>query len=338
MPKMCSCPFLRQYLWFAILRIANHSVFKTQNKTVPIFARKLRKFFAKKNFFLGNLDSASKVGTPPPPHKWEFWFLANLNSASNSVNPPPPQMGILDFSKFELSIKFHDPPPTHIHTHTWEFWILANLNSASNSATPRIGKCANHFEPPTGGASFLWSQFHIFTYLLDNLQYVPSKSNKRKLFRLINKKNTKTEHLKYLTFQLITANGQKHVYKIYKNQLRFCFSSHLFLLSEGYFKSVQDCLLSGKVFKQFLRNFNKNISKQNWKKQLINSGHRFQSLLVFVFGNKLSNVSTEYTKGFLMCTEIHSQILLEPKPLAKGWHIMLCCSHACRKWGLRELS
>ena len=47
--------------------------------------------------------------------------------------PPPQQMGIVDFSKFELSIKFCKPlhPP-----YKWELWILANLNSASNSANP----------------------------------------------------------------------------------------------------------------------------------------------------------------------------------------------------------
>ena len=38
-------------------------------------------------------------------------------------------MGILDLSKFELSIKFCKPPPPH----KGEFWILANLNSASDS-------------------------------------------------------------------------------------------------------------------------------------------------------------------------------------------------------------
>ena len=41
-------------------------------------------------------------------------------------------MGILDFSKSELNIKFHEPPPLH----KWEFWILANLNSTLNSANP----------------------------------------------------------------------------------------------------------------------------------------------------------------------------------------------------------
>ena len=94
------------------------------------------------------------------------------------------------FSKFGLSIKswilVPPPPPPHTHTQNgnfgiyqiwtrhqipqhppppakWEFWILANLNSASNSANPpppthtRIGKCANHFEPLTGGASY---QYH----------------------------------------------------------------------------------------------------------------------------------------------------------------------------------
>ena len=89
----------------------NHLVLKVQNKTVPIFVRKLRKFFAKKFFFfLANLDSASNSTSPHPPSTWEFWILANLNSASNSVRPPPPQPS------------------------TWEFWSLANLNSASNSS------------------------------------------------------------------------------------------------------------------------------------------------------------------------------------------------------------
>ena len=71
------------FLWFAI-RIANHSVFKTQNKTVPIFARKLRKFFAKIFFFFFSKFGLSIKSwklvppTPPlPPTKWEFWILAN---------------------------------------------------------------------------------------------------------------------------------------------------------------------------------------------------------------------------------------------------------------------
>ena len=65
-------------------------------------------------WILANLNSAPNSTNPhPPPTKWEFWILGNLNSAPNSMKlPPPPQkVGILDFSKFELSTKFHEPLP-----------------------------------------------------------------------------------------------------------------------------------------------------------------------------------------------------------------------------------
>ena len=59
----------------------------------------------------------------PPTLTWECWILANLNSASKvgnwSPQAPPPtlNMGMLDFSKFELRIKswklvFSSPSPT----------------------------------------------------------------------------------------------------------------------------------------------------------------------------------------------------------------------------------
>ena len=66
-------------------------------------------------------------------------------------------MGILDFSKFELSIKLHEHPPPP----QW------------------IGKCANHFEPPTGGASFwmhLFLSSRVLTNALDNGAF--KKNNK----------------------------------------------------------------------------------------------------------------------------------------------------------------
>ena len=68
--------------------------YSVQNKSVHIFARKL---------FLANLDSASKV---------ESWFHL----------PPLPDMGILDFSKFELGIKswklVSTPPPKLVNART----------------------------------------------------------------------------------------------------------------------------------------------------------------------------------------------------------------------------
>ena len=64
----------------------------------------------------------------------------NLKVGSTPPPPPPHPMdiGILDFSKFELSIK------------SWK------LVPPTPPSPPQIGKCANHFEPPTGGASFLF--------------------------------------------------------------------------------------------------------------------------------------------------------------------------------------
>ena len=108
-------------------------------------------FSQKKILFLANLDSAS---TPPhqhphPTHQtWEFGILANLNSASKVGNwcpltpdPPTLNMGILDFSKFELSIQSWksvstNPPPPTLNMGTLDFskfelsiqsWILFPL-------------------------------------------------------------------------------------------------------------------------------------------------------------------------------------------------------------------
>ena len=122
----------------SLIVVRLYFVLKVRNKSVPIFARKLRKFFTKKFFFfffffIANLDSASKVGswfprTPHPHWTWEFWILANLDSASKVGNwfprntPRPPL------------------PPPH---QTWEFWISANLNSAS-----KVGNWFPQTPPP----------------------------------------------------------------------------------------------------------------------------------------------------------------------------------------------
>ena len=111
--KTCTCivsynTFMYMYLLNQNFCGSNHSVFKTQNKTVPIrklenFSQKFFFFFFFFFFFKANLDSASNsvnpTPLPPPPHthKWEFWFLANLNSASNSANPPPTTNGNFGF-------------------------------------------------------------------------------------------------------------------------------------------------------------------------------------------------------------------------------------------------
>ena len=107
-PLICSS--LKQYsnefptlLWFAYTS-RRGTTWYSKSKTKPLcFMPENLENFSQKNFFLANLDSASKVESwfhqppppPPPPSRWEFWILANLNSASKFHEPPSP------------------PPPTH---------------------------------------------------------------------------------------------------------------------------------------------------------------------------------------------------------------------------------
>ena len=93
---------------------------------------------------------------PPSPPSQNGNFSSGLDLGNLKLtfgnwfrpNPPTPthpltlDMGILDFSKFELSIKSWKlvPPPPPPPPSIWEFWMLANLNSAS--------KVGNQFPPP----------------------------------------------------------------------------------------------------------------------------------------------------------------------------------------------
>ena len=121
MPSEISSPYNGSsgvfFLWFAYTSYRGTTWYsKSKTKPLCFLPENLENFLQKKIFFSANLDSASKV---------ENWFYQP---------PPPPQdMGILDFSKFELSIKFPRAPPP---PSTWEFWILANLNPASKFHEP----------------------------------------------------------------------------------------------------------------------------------------------------------------------------------------------------------
>ena len=67
------------------------------------------------------LEIGSTTSPPPSTHKIGIWDFSKFELSIKFMKPPlppppPPQMGILDFSKFELSIKFCNPPPPPTHT------------------------------------------------------------------------------------------------------------------------------------------------------------------------------------------------------------------------------
>ena len=81
--------------------------------------------FSQKNFFFFSIFELSIKSwklvpptNPPPSPLWQMGIL-DFSKFELSIKfceppPPPPPMGILDFSKFERSIKFREPPlPTN---------------------------------------------------------------------------------------------------------------------------------------------------------------------------------------------------------------------------------
>ena len=161
---------------FVVRVYANHLVLKVQNHSKTLFCVKTQKIFSKlpyKNVF-----------------RFQQIWTQHQKLEIGSTNLPP-DLGILDFSKFGLSIKSWKlvPPTSH---RTWEFWILANLDSASKVGNwfhqplpPShqtwefgilanldlvnffgIGKCANHFEPRSEAPRFFLCYLIIRTKII----------------------------------------------------------------------------------------------------------------------------------------------------------------------------
>ena len=113
-------------LWFAYTSYRRATWYsKSKTKLLCFLSENLKKF-SQINFFFFfikfglSIKSWKLVPQPPPPPQMGIWDFSKNELSIKFHEPPPLQMGIWDFSKNELSIKLHKPP----HPHPPEMGIL----------------------------------------------------------------------------------------------------------------------------------------------------------------------------------------------------------------------